>query len=66
MPRFIAIVHKDPGSAFGVTFPEVPGCFSASDDEAGLPAAAREALALHLDLDEAQEAMIEVVFVPGD
>jgi predicted RNase H-like HicB family nuclease len=61
MPRFLAIVHKDPGSAFGVTFPEVPGCFAASDDEAGLPAAAREALALYFDLSD--DAVIEVEFV---
>lgn len=28
-----AIVHHDEGSAFGVSFPDVPDCFAASDDE---------------------------------
>ena len=31
MQYFYAIVHKDADSAFGVTFPDLPGCFSASD-----------------------------------
>lgn len=46
MRYFIAIVHKDEGSAYGLTFPDLPGCFSASDDWAGIPAAATEALDL--------------------
>ena len=34
--RFIALVHKDPESCYGVSFPDVPGCTSAGDtlDEA--------------------------------
>lgn len=31
MRYFYAIVHKDPDSAFGVEFPDLPGCFSAAD-----------------------------------
>ena len=31
MQYFYAIVHKDTDSAFGVTFPDLPGCFSAAD-----------------------------------
>ena len=31
MNYFYAIVHKDEDSAFGVTFPDLPGCFSAAD-----------------------------------
>ena len=31
MQYFYAIVHKDSESAFGVTFPDLPGCFSAAD-----------------------------------
>ncbi|MBY0363323.1 MAG: type II toxin-antitoxin system HicB family antitoxin [Phreatobacter sp.] len=36
MPSYIAIVHKDPDSCYGVQFPDVPGVFSAGDtiDEA--------------------------------
>lgn len=31
MQYFYAIVHKDEDSAFGVEFPDLPGCFSAAD-----------------------------------
>lgn len=34
--RYIAFIHKDPDSVYGVSFPDMPGCFSAGDtiDEA--------------------------------
>ncbi|MEP7222064.1 MAG: type II toxin-antitoxin system HicB family antitoxin [Novosphingobium sp.] len=32
MQYFYALVHKDMDSAFGVTFPDLPGCFSAADE----------------------------------
>jgi len=31
MKTYIAIVHKDEDSAWGVSFPDLPGCFSAAD-----------------------------------
>ncbi|WP_109464425.1 type II toxin-antitoxin system HicB family antitoxin [Albibacillus kandeliae] len=31
--HYIAIIHHDPGSAYGVSFPDVPDCFAAADDE---------------------------------
>lgn len=31
MKTFFGVVHKDSDSAYGVTFPDVPGCFSAAD-----------------------------------
>lgn len=31
MKYYHAIVHKDADSAFGLTFPDAPGCFSAAD-----------------------------------
>ena len=31
MQYYFAIVDKDDGSAFGVRFPDLPGCFSAAD-----------------------------------
>lgn len=43
---YYAIVHKDGDSAFGVTFPDLPGCFSAADREADIVPNAMEALAL--------------------
>jgi predicted RNase H-like HicB family nuclease len=49
MRPYIALIHKEPDSCFGVSFPDLPGCISAGDtlDEARVMAA--EALALHLD-----------------
>jgi predicted RNase H-like HicB family nuclease len=44
MRYYIALVHKDEGSSFGVSFPDVPGAFSAADDMAGLIPTAAEAL----------------------
>jgi predicted RNase H-like HicB family nuclease len=29
--RYVAFIHKDPGSAYGVSFPDFPGCISAGD-----------------------------------
>lgn len=31
MNYFYAVVHKDEDSAYGVTFPDLPGCHSAAD-----------------------------------
>jgi predicted RNase H-like HicB family nuclease len=46
MKPYIAIVHKDPDSAYGVSFPDAPGCFSAADTIDDLFANAAEAIAL--------------------
>lgn len=46
MQYFYAIVHKDADSAFGVTFPDLPGCFSAADQMEGVLPNACEALEL--------------------
>ncbi|SFA89643.1 Predicted nuclease of the RNAse H fold, HicB family [Rhizobium sp. NFR07] len=46
MKHFIALVHKDKGSAFGVSFPDLPSVFSAADGEEDLVANAIEALRL--------------------
>jgi predicted RNase H-like HicB family nuclease len=42
-------VHKDSESAYGVTFPDFPGCFSASDDLEELPRLAQEAVEVHFE-----------------
>src|SRR3977135_4026700 len=31
MPHYIALIHKDPDSCYGVSFPDVPGVFTAGD-----------------------------------
>jgi predicted RNase H-like HicB family nuclease len=46
MTHYIALVHKDPDSAFGVQFPDIPGCFSAADNMDDLISNATEALSL--------------------
>jgi len=46
MKTFFALVHKDTDSAYGVTFPDLPGCFSAADDLADVMPNACEALEL--------------------
>jgi len=50
MSGFIALVHKDEGTSYGVSFPDVPGCISAGDTFEEAVANAAEALAGHLAL----------------
>ncbi len=46
MKYFYALVRKDDDSAFGVEFPDLPGCFSAADDLEDVLPNACEALEL--------------------
>lgn len=46
MKTFYAVVDKEPHSAFGIRFPEVPGCFSAADRLEDVVPNAVEALSL--------------------
>ncbi len=46
MKVFLALVHKENDSAYGISFPDVPGCFSAADDLADAIPNAAEALDL--------------------
>lgn len=39
-------MHKDADSAYGMTFPDAPGCFSAADEADDIFAMASEALEL--------------------
>lgn len=50
MKTYFAFVHKDPDSAYGIVFPDVPGCFSAGDTYEQAVANAAEALRLHHDV----------------
>lgn len=47
MASYIALVHKDEGTSYGVSFPDVPGCISAGDTFEEAIANAGEALAGH-------------------
>lgn len=48
MANYIALIRKDPGSDFGVEFPDFPGCVSARRDLDEARRMAAEALALHI------------------
>jgi predicted RNase H-like HicB family nuclease len=48
--EYIALVHKDEGTSYGVSFPDVPGCVSAGDTLNEALANAAEALSGHLTL----------------
>ena len=50
MAGYIALVHKDEGTSYGVSFPDVPGCISACDTLEDAIENAAEALAGHLAL----------------
>lgn len=56
MRYYIGVVHKEKDSAFGIHFPDVPGCFSAADDMNDLVPNAIEALSLHAEDTELPEA----------
>jgi predicted RNase H-like HicB family nuclease len=49
MRPYIALIHKDTDSDYGVSFPDLPGCVTAGATLDEARAMAVEALALHLD-----------------
>jgi predicted RNase H-like HicB family nuclease len=49
MRHFIALIHKDADSDFGVSFPDLPGVISAGSTLDEARAMATEALAFHLE-----------------
>lgn len=49
MRPYIALIHKDADSDYGVSFPDLPGCVSAGATLDEARAMAAEALALHLE-----------------
>ncbi|WP_245501083.1 type II toxin-antitoxin system HicB family antitoxin [Lichenibacterium minor] len=58
MKPYIGIVHHDAGSAYGVTFPDASGCFSASDTIDDVFVTAEEALGLWLETAAAEMSAI--------
>jgi predicted RNase H-like HicB family nuclease len=48
MANYIAIVHKDPKSDFGVSFPDFPGCVTAGSSIDEAKDMAHDALSLHV------------------
>lgn len=47
--RYPIVIHKDEGSDFGVTVPDIPGCFSAGDSYDEALQNAIEAIQCHLE-----------------
>lgn len=47
--QIVAIIHKDPGSAYGVSFPDLPGCISTGDTEQEALTNAAAAVAFHVE-----------------
>ena len=48
MRAYIALIHQDDGSDYGVSFPDLPGCVTAGETLEEAHQFAAEALALHL------------------
>ena len=46
--RYVAFVHKDPDSAYGLSFPDFPGCVSVGDTMDEVIANGTEALGFHV------------------
>ena len=62
MRYYHALVHKDDDSAYGVEFPDLPGCFSAADEVEDVIPNAIEALSLWFeDQDEVDPSSVERV-----
>jgi len=49
MRHYIALIHKDPNSDYGVSFPDFPGCATAGTTLDEARAMAEEALAFHIE-----------------
>lgn len=49
MARYYFVVHKDEGTAYGISFPDFPGCISASENQDQIYDRARAALEAHID-----------------
>ena len=49
MPNYIAVVHKEPDSDYGVSFPDLPGCITAGKTIDEAKDWASEALLLHVE-----------------
>jgi len=47
--HYVAVIDKDPDSAYGIRFPEVSGCFSAADTFEEIVPNAIEALSLFFE-----------------
>jgi len=49
MMNFYVVVHKDPDSIYGITVPDLPGCFSAGDTLDEALENTKEAIECHIE-----------------
>ena len=47
--KYPIVIHKDPGSSYGVAVPDLPGCFSGAETLDQVMSAACEAIECHLE-----------------
>ena len=47
--EYLIVIHKDPESVYGVSVPDLPGCFSAGETLAEAMTAAQEVIIGHID-----------------
>jgi predicted RNase H-like HicB family nuclease len=47
--RYVVVIHKDEGSDYGVTVPDLPGCFSAGDTLDQALSNSTEAIECHIE-----------------
>ncbi|HVT82438.1 MAG TPA: type II toxin-antitoxin system HicB family antitoxin, partial [Phycisphaerae bacterium] len=50
MRHYVALIHKEPRSDYGISFPDFPGCISAGSTVQEALAMGVEALAGHMEL----------------
>lgn len=55
MKTYLALVHKEATSAYGLSFPDLPGCFASADNEGEILRAGIEALELWFEDEAAVE-----------
>lgn len=49
MSEYIALIHKEPSTGFGASFPDFPGAVTVADTLEDLRAEAEEVLAFHIE-----------------
>ena len=60
MRHYIALIHEEPGSDYGVSFPDFPGCITVGADLDEARARAEEVLVFHVEgMIEDGEAVVE-------
>lgn len=47
--RYPVVIHKDPGSDYGVSVPDLPGCFSAGESIEAAVSSVTEAIECHVE-----------------